>query len=183
MSTTITTTTGRELRRHDETVPAGRTFAPVHRRLARAGVAVGLALLAVLGAATGASATFSPYVGKATVAFAAPANDCTASAGAHLRTDKQAQGEAEVYCSLRHARTEVSVRLVRWNGSAWVGQDWSTYTFNNSLGTRGAHIVTAPSRACGLTWWYTEVWARVTTGTQTNTVWFRNKEQPYDPCA
>ena len=147
-----------------------------------------VALLAILFSALTAghsSASFSPYVKVVDRTFASPAADCVASAGAHFRPDGKAQGEARVACTLRHAQTTVSVRLVRWNlfGEYWQGLAWGNYNYANSFGTGSAHVVSPPSEACGDTWWYTEVRAWVKTGTITREVWFRNEPQRYNPCA
>lgn len=146
-------------------------------------VAAGLVCMTLFGATEPASASFSAFVNVQPMPFRAPAADCLAEAGAHWRADGLSQGEAKVTCSLRHARTVVSVRLFRWNGTTWVALPWSTYTFNNSFGTGAAHIVTQPSGICGYAKWFTEVQATVTTGTLNNGVFFDNQVQNYDPCA
>ena len=158
---------------------------PSRRRHRRPFLAAATAVLAAITFAGGtgvASAAMSPYVNVAYRNFAAPAADCTAYAGAHMRADKMAQGEAQVPCRLRHAQTVTSVRLVRWNGSSWVALPWTTYTYNNSLGTASLDLVTNPARICGNAAWYTEVYSTVKTGTTSNTVWFTNNYQWYDPC-
>jgi hypothetical protein len=166
------------------TASAGTTDRRRSRRRTRrllAATAAGVAL--TMGLATAGSASMSPYVNVTYQNFAAPAADCTAYAGAHMRADKQAQGEAQVPCNLRHAQTVVWVRLVRWNGSSWVPLAWTGYTYNNSLGSGSLDLVTSPSRLCGTAAWYTEVSASVTTGTTTRSVRFINNYQWYDPCA
>jgi hypothetical protein len=152
------------------------------RRLTLSVAAAALAGMTLFGATGVASAAMSQWVNVAYRNFAAPASDCTAYAGAHMRADKMAQGEAQVPCQRRHTQTVTSVRLVRWNGSAWVALPWSTYTWTNSFGTGPADLVTNPARICGNTAWYTEVYSTVTTGTASNTVWFTNNYQYYDPC-
>lgn len=152
------------------------------RRSAKVALAAVVVCATLFGAANAASASFSPYVSVYYKYFRAPANDCFAEAGAHFRTDRQVQGEGKVTCGLRHAQTVVSVRLLRWNGSAWVGLPWKVYTFNNSYGTGTAHIVTDTSRICGLAYWSTQVAATVTTNTTSNGVIVSNAAQQYDPC-
>lgn len=155
----------------------------VHHGARKLVLAAVLICMASFAAVQPASASFSPFVNVKWANFAAPAGDCTARVGAHYRTDGMAQGEASVACNLRHARTVTYVRLVRWNGSMWVGLPWSGYTFNNSYGTGTAHIVTQPSGTCGYTAWYSEVYATVTTGATNNVRNFPNDYQYYDPCA
>src|SRR4051812_43517198 len=126
-----------------------RTARRRHRRPLLAAATAILAAITFAGGSGIASAAMSPYVNVAFRNFAAPAADCTAYAGAHMRADKMAQGEAQVPCSQRHTQTTTSVRLVRWNGSSWVSQPWTTYTYTNSYGTGSADLVTSPSRIGG----------------------------------
>jgi hypothetical protein len=153
-----------------------------HRRPLLAAVTAVVAAITFAGGTGVASASMSPWVNVAFRNFTAPAADCTAYAGAHMRADKMAQGEAQVPCNLRHTQTVTSVRLVRWNGSSWVPLPWTTYTYTNSFGTGSADLVTSPARICGNAAWYTEVNSTVKSGTTYSNVWFTNNYQWYDPC-
>ena len=152
-------------------------------RLGAAAAALVVGGGALLGIGAGAaSASMSSFVNVTYKNFGGAATDCTAYAGAFFRSDKMVQGDAHVPCNYRHTQTVVYVRVIRYDGQYRYGS-WKQYVYNNSYGTGGADLVTAPVRVCGPAWWETEVNATVVTGSTSFTVDFTNNWQQYDPCA